>query len=141
MQFIYDVLTWIHFMALAVGGAATFGIPVVGMRMAKAAPEARPMLMDITFNLGRNGARAIATLFVTGLLMVWIGRMDVWALSGFFWIKMAGVLAMLAVSGMAMANGRKAMAGDASAAAKGPVFSKVMLALLVVVVACAVVTF
>lgn len=128
-------------MALAVGGAATFGIPVVGMRAAAAAPEMKPVLMEITLHLGRNGARAVATLLVTGLLMIWIGGMDVFALSGFFWVKMAGVLAMLAVSGMAMANGRKALAGDVEAAAKGPKFGMAMLGLLIVVVACAVLTF
>ena len=92
MDVVIGLLIWIHFLALAAGGAAAFGMPVVGSRMPTATAETRPTLFAIMKGISTVGRAAIGTLVVTGPLIVWLkyggfGTMPIW-----FWVKMVLVL-------------------------------------------------
>ena len=141
MDIVISLLIWIHLMALAAGGTAAFGMPVVGRRMASASPEARATLQGVMKGISTVSRAALGTLLVTGPLIVWLkyggfGRLDVW-----FWIKMvlvAGLLVSVIASGVMM---KRAAAGDASAAALGPRLGMLNTLLLFGIVLAAVFAF
>ncbi|MHB1103255.1 MAG: hypothetical protein ACYC0C_10895 [Devosia sp.] len=141
MDIVNNLLSWVHLMALALGGAAVFGIPVVGGRMPTAAPEMRPTLLAIMHGLSKVGRAGIGTLIVTGLLMVWlkyggVDKMNVW-----FWVKMALVVALLAgviYAGMLL---KRTLAGDTASAQQMPRVGMVNTALFLGIVLSAVLAF
>lgn len=120
MDIVIKLLFWVHLIALALGGAASFGIPVVGRKMPTASPEMRPTLLGIMHGLSTIGRAGIGTLIVTGPLIVWLkyggfGEMNVW-----FWIKMALVVALL---GSVIYSGilfKRITGGDVAAAQLAP---------------------
>ena len=72
MDVVNTVLLWLHLLGLAIGGAAAFGIPVVGSRMASVAPEMRPTLLGLTEGLSKVGRGGLGLLIITGPLMIWL---------------------------------------------------------------------
>lgn len=141
MEVVVNLLIWIHLLALAAGGATTFGMPVAGRGMATATPEQRPALLALMKRLSTIGRAAIGTLIVTGLLIVWLdyggfGTMNVW-----FWIKMVLVVALLAgviYGGITFKRGSQ---GDAAAAKLGPRIGMVNMVLFFGIVLAAVFAF
>lgn len=139
MEIVINILVWLHFLALAAGGAAAFGMPVVGARMASAPPEARPVLMGVMKGISTISRAGLATLIVTGLLIVWLkygGVGSVW-----FWIKMvlvAGLLAGVILGGI---NMKRAAAGDAEARRRGGLIGRINGLLLFAIVLAAVFAF
>lgn len=120
MDIVNNLLFWVHLMALALGGAAAFGIPVVGRRMQAASPEMRATLLSIMHGLSKAGRAGIGTLIVTGLLIVWLkyggfGGVNVW-----FWIKMVLVLGLLAGVIHAGILLKRTMSGDTASAQQSP---------------------
>jgi uncharacterized membrane protein len=96
MDIVVKLLFWVHLMSLAAGGAATFGIPVVGRQMRTAGPEMRPVLQSILKGLSNVGRTGIGLLIITGPLMIWLKYGGFGGVSYWFWIKMALVVALLA---------------------------------------------
>ena len=96
MDIVNNLLFWVHLTALAVGGAASFGIPVVGSRMPSAAPETRPLLMQIMMGLSKVGRVGLGLLIITGPLLVWLKYGGVDGFTYWFWVKMALVVLLLA---------------------------------------------
>lgn len=134
MEILLILLFWLHMLALAVGGAAAFGIPVVGSRMASAAPEARPLLMGITKALSSNGRVAIVVLLVTGPLLLWLKYG--WAAPDMTWFAVKMVLVVILL-GLVIYSGiiaKKVEGGDMASAKNLPmlgVINMVVFSLLV----------
>ena len=141
MDILVDILFWIHLVSLGLGGAAVFGIPVVGSKMATATAETRPLLFSIANGLSTIGRTAIGLLIVTGPLLVWLKFGGVDGLSGWFWAKMALVVVLLGVVIYGGLNARKAQAGDRQAAMRAPQIGMAGIVVFVLVIGCAVMSF
>lgn len=134
------LLLWLHLAALAVGGASAFGMPLIGMTMAKAPPEARPVLGGIARRLTMLGRGAVTVLIVTGILMIW-SAFGLSGLSPWFWVKMLLVLVTLGLMVYGPMMARRAMSGDTAAAAMLPRLGAIGMANFLLIVLAAVLAF
>jgi uncharacterized membrane protein len=141
MDAINTILLWLHFIGLALGGAASFGIPVVGSRMQSAAPETRPLLMGIMHGLSSVGRAGLGLLIVTGPLMLWLKVGGVDGISVWFWVKM--VLVLLLIAGVIYSGilFKRLQGGDVSVAPLMPRLGMANTAILVLIVLSAALTF
>jgi uncharacterized membrane protein SirB2 len=135
------LLFFIHLCAVIAGGANAVMMPIVGPRLATATPEVRSQLFDIVEKVAKVGKYALGTLLVTGLLMLWLAfdwnpPNAVW-----FWIKMAGIVAMIVFIAMNERNSRKAKQGDREAAKRSQMFGKLTGLAFAVVIFSAIFTF
>lgn len=135
------ILLWIHLGSLALGGAAAFGIPVVGSQMPSATDETRPLLFRIARRLSMLGRAAIAILLITGPLMLWLKYG--WAAPNqtWFWIKMALVVVLLGVVIYAGINAARAEKGDRDAAMRAPTIGIAAIIVYLAVIFAAVFSF
>ena len=62
MDFLNLALFWLHFMALALGGVASFGIPLLATRMPGADPAARPALGQAIQRFRKSSPASTQTL-------------------------------------------------------------------------------
>jgi hypothetical protein len=141
MDILNSLLLWIHLVALAAGGVATFGIPVVGSKMATATPETRPLLFSIVMGMSKIGRAGLGLLIVTGPLLFWLKwnftSLDmVW-----FGIKMVLVLVLLGLVIFAGINANRAQAGDRAAAMRQPQIGMASMAVFLLIVLSAVFAF
>jgi protoporphyrinogen IX oxidase len=141
MELLVDILIWLHFMAIAAGGAATFGIPVVGRNMASATAEMRPTLLAIMKGLSTLGRIGLGTLIVTGPLIIWLKYGGASGFNVWFWVKMVLVVALLAGVIYAGINLKRSMSGDEAAGRRSPQIGMINTALFVAIVATAVLAF
>ncbi len=134
---LHSVLLWVHFVGIALGGAAAFGHPVVGMLQDRH-PEAAPVLGRVADSLGKVGSAGLGVLLVSGPALIWVAH-DLALLGAAFWVKMGLVVVLVGNIIMAKRSARLAEAGDAAAARRMPVLTMtgagLMLALLAVAVA------
>ena len=140
MDIVIKLLFWIHMVSLALGGVAAFGIPVVGMRMATATAETRPLLFSIADGLSKVGRAGIGLLLVTGPLIFWL-KFGWMAPNSWFWIKMILVVALLAGVIYAGINAKRAEGGDMAAAKRAPMLGAATATLFVLVMLSAVFAF
>ena len=140
MEITFDILFWIHMVSLGLGGAAAFGIPVVGARIAGAPPEARPTLFQIAETLSNIGRVAIALLIITGPIMLWM-RFNWTPPSPWFWGKMAFLVLMLIFVVWAGINSKAIQKGDQAAAKRAPVLGIGAALSFILVMGCAALTF
>lgn len=141
VEILVKVLFWIHLMGLALGGAAAFGIPVIGRRMPTVPPETRPLLMQISKGLSRVGQAGLGLLIVTGPLIVWLKYGGFGGFNTSFWVKMTLVVLLLvgvSYSGILL---RRVMSGDVAAAPMLPRMGIVNTLLLLGIVLSAVFAF
>lgn len=140
MEAIALVLFFVHIVAFVAGGANSVVMPIIGSRMATATPETRGVLIGIAEALAKVGKYAMITLIVTGLLVLWLKWNwvvpNVW-----FWVKMAGIVAMLAFLSLNEMNAKKARSGDMTAAANSKRFGQLTALAFAVVIAAAVFAF
>jgi putative membrane protein len=111
-----SLLLFLHLMSVAVGGAASFGQPLIGAAMGRS-PEARPALAGIARTLTMMGRGAVTVLIVTGVLMIW----TTWGSSAFtvwFVLKLVLVAVLIGLMVYAPMLAKKAMGGDGAAAAQ-----------------------
>ncbi len=141
MNVLNTALFWLHFMALSLGGLASFGIPLLAARMPTADPAARPVLAQAIQRFSKLGAAAIGTLILTGAILVFSKYNGVSQLGGWFWLKMGLVVVLVGVIAYNRRLGARAMQGDAQAARQGAVMARVAIALLAAVVGAAVLAF
>jgi len=141
MDFLNLALFWLHFMALALGGVASFGIPLLATRMPGADPAARPALGQAIQLFSKMGSAAIGTLILTGLIMTFTRIGGFSGQSPWFYLKLALVGALVVVIVINKRLGARAMKGDAEAAKLGAMTQKISIALLASVVASAVLAF
>jgi len=144
MDFAYILallLFFIHVCAFIAGGANSVLMPVLGPKLATATPEVRAQLFDIVEKFAKVGKVAMGTLLVTGVLTLWLKWN--WAPPNaiWFWIKMAGIVAMIAFIIMNERNGHKAKQGDAAAAKRSQMFGQLTALAFAVVIFAAVFAF
>ena len=140
MEVIALILFVIHIIAFIAGGANSVVMPIIGPRMATASPEARGALMGVAETLAKVGKYAMITLIVTGLLVLWL-KWNWTVPNVWFWVKMAGIVAMLVFISLNEMNAKKAAAGDMAAAANSKRFGQLTALSFAVVIASAVFAF
>lgn len=136
-----NILFWLHLVALAAGGAATFGIPVVGSKMATASAEMRPVLFSIIKGISSVSRGAIGVLLVTGPLLVWLKYGGFGGFNTWFWVKMVLVLILLGLVIFSGINAERASKGDVAAAKRGPQLGMVLMVTLLAIILTAVFAF
>jgi len=141
MDVLVNLLFWIHLTALAFGGAAAFGIPVVGSRMRSATAETRPLLFSLADSLSKLGRGAIGALIITGPLMVWLKFGGTAGFTWWFWAKMVLVVLLLIAIIYAGINAKRAEGGDMAAAQRAPMLGMTAAGLFILVILCAVFAF
>ncbi|MDB5542222.1 MAG: hypothetical protein JWQ89_3949 [Devosia sp.] len=141
MDVLVSILFWIHLVALGLGGAAAFGLPVVGSKMAAANAETRPLLFSIAHGLSTLGRSGVGLLIITGPLMVWLKYNGVDGFSAWFWVKMVLVVLLLAIVIYAGINTNRAEKGDREAGMRSPRLGLAALVVFVLVIGSAVMTF
>jgi putative membrane protein len=141
MTIFNNILFWLHLTALAMGGAATFGIPVVGSKMAGASAETRPVLFAIMKGISGVSRAALGILLITGPLMVWLKFGGVGGFNTWFWIKMVLVLILFAGVIYSGVNFERAVKGDVAAAKRGPQIGMVLMVTLLAIILTAVFAF
>jgi protoporphyrinogen IX oxidase len=136
----YNILLFLHFVAIGVGGAANFGIPAVGAAAARMEVPQRPTIEPIVRNLIVLGHGALGVLILTGALLAWLS--GAWSGGdGWFWTKMSFVVLLLAGIVLSARNGKRAMNGDPEATARAPKLGLLNNLAFVAVVFAAVATF
>ena len=141
MDILVNLLFWLHLTALAAAGAATFGLPVVGSKMAAATPETRPLLFSIAGQLSMVSRAALGVLIITGPLMVWLKFGGMGGFTWWFTLKMVLVVVLLVsviFGGILM---KRAQGGDREAAGMLPRLGAFNMVLLLGIVLSAVFTF
>lgn len=141
MEILFKLVLWVHLVSIAIGGAASFGIPALLGLVAKAEPMQRPVFGQAIMRLAAIGRMGVALLIVTGVLMVSWKYGGVAELSYWFWLKMLLVLCLIGLVIFNIFNGRKLRAGDAVAAARAPELARLGMALLAGIVLTAVLAF
>jgi hypothetical protein len=141
MDYLNSALFWIHLVALAMGGVASFGIPVVGSKMMAASPETRPLLFSVMEGLGRIGRIGFGLLIVTGPLLVWLKYGGTAGFTYWFWVKMALIVILLGIIIYSGINGKRAQGGDVSAAKRAPQIGMAGMVTFLLVIAAAVLAF
>ena len=141
MEVLNNILLWIHFVSLSLGGAATFGIPVVGALMPTAAPEFRPTLFKAMKGLSGVGRAGLLGLLITGPLLVWLKFGGTGGFTWWFWLKMILVLILIGLIVYAGINAKRAEGGDMEAVKRGPMIGGAAMITLLAVVFTAVFAF
>jgi len=131
------VLFFVHIVAFVAGGANSVVMPILGQKMATAAPKMRAEYMDVARRLAKVGKWAMVTLLVTGVLVLWL-KWNFVVPNGWFWVKMVGIVAMLVCIGLNEANAKKA---DADAPRRSKMFGQLTAVAFGVVVFSAVFAF
>ena len=128
------ILFVIHIVAFIAGGANSVIMPIIGPRLATATPEVRGQLMGIVEGVAKVGKYALATLLISGVLVLWLKWN--WVIPNvWFWAKMGFIALMIVFIGINEMNARKARGGDQEAAGRAKTFGQLTgLAFLGVVV-------
>lgn len=117
------ILFIIHIAAFIAGGANSVIMPIVGPRLATATPEVRGQLMGIVEGVAKVGKYAMATLLISGVLVLWL-KWD-WVIpNNWFWAKMAFIVVMIVFIALNEMNARKAKQGDREAAGRSKMFGQ-----------------
>ena len=117
------ILFIIHIVAFVAGGANSVIMPIIGPRLATATPEGRGQLMAVVEGVAKVGKYALATLLITGVLVLWL-KWD-WVIpNNWFWAKMGFIALMVVFIGGNEMNARKARQGDGAAAGRSAMFGR-----------------
>lgn len=131
------VLFAVHIVAFVAGGANSVVMPILGTKMATATPQMRAEYMDVAHRVAKVGKWAMVTLLVTGVLVLWL-KWNSAVPNAWFWVKMAGIVAMLLFIGLNEANAKKA---DADAPRRSKLFGQLTAVAFAVVIFSAVFAF
>ncbi len=141
MEIVNTLAFWLHFVGLALGGVAAFGIPLTAARIHGAEPAGRPALAQVIQVFSKAGSAGIGTLILTGLIMTFT-KLDGFAgQSPWFHAKLALVVVLVGVIVVNKKLGAKAMQGDAKAAVVARKMSMVGILLLAGIIFSAVKAF
>lgn len=141
MELALKLVLWIHFLSLALGGVATFGIPALMSVGATLEPAQRPVMGKAIMRLAALGRMALTLLVLSGIFLLALGFQGGAGLSHWFWLKMLLVLALIGLVIYNIGNGKRILAGDAASLARAPLLAKVGIAILALIVLAAVLTF
>lgn len=108
------LLFFVHILAFVAGGANAVVMPFIGPRLATGTPDVRGTLIQIVEGVAKVGKYAMATLLVTGVLVLWLKWN--WEIpNAWFWAKMGFIVLMIVFISLNEANAKKARSGDAAA--------------------------
>ena len=141
MDIVNNLLFWLHFIGLGLGGVATFGLPVVGRQMPTATAETRPTLFKIANGLSSIGRAGFGVLIITGPLLFWLKWSGSAPEMAWFIAKMVFVLLLLILVIVAGITSKRAQGGDMAAGKRMPMLSIIGLVLFLGVLLCAVFAF
>ncbi|GAB1480755.1 hypothetical protein MASR2M74_33380 [Paracoccaceae bacterium] len=139
MDILYKALIWCHLLGIALGGAASFGHPVLGA-IADSTPEARPFVLRAGKALGALGRAGIVALVGSGVLMIWLAY-DIRAMPAVFWVKMVLVVALVVNVVMAGLAAKAVAEGNTAAGARLPVHGVIGVALMLLLLAFGILSF
>ena len=108
MSIIFNLLLFVHLVALVVGAATNVAMPILAGRMAEAGPESRALLGAVGARMAKNSQRALLTLVGTGLLMVAIVITQGRVTSPSPWF-IAKIVLVLMILGLMVARGLPAL--------------------------------
>jgi protoporphyrinogen IX oxidase len=117
------ILFVVHIVAFVAGGTNSVLMPVLAGKLPSATPEVRANLMDVAEKVSKVGKWALATLLVTGVLVLWL-KWNWVVPNAWFWVKMALVALMIVFIGLNEVNARKARAGDMEAGKRAGMFGQ-----------------
>ncbi len=140
MEILALILFFIHIVAFIAGGANSVLMPILGPKVATATPDVRASLISVIDTLAKVGKYAMITLLVTGILVLWL-KWNFVVPNFWFWIKMAGIVAMLVFISLNEINQKKARTGDAAAAKASQMFGQLTGVAFAVVIFSAVFAF
>ncbi|WP_421759521.1 hypothetical protein [Devosia sp.] len=140
MEIIALILFFIHIVAFVAGGANSVLMPILGPKMATATPEVRASLISVVDAVAKVGKYAMATLLVTGILVLWL-KWNFVVPNFWFWIKMLGIVGMLVFISLNEINQKKARTGDMAAAKASKMFGQLTGVAFAVVILSAVFAF
>ena len=141
MDIVNNLLFWLHFIGLGLGGVATFGLPVVGRQMPTSTAETRPTLFKIANGLSSIGRAGFGVLIITGPLLFWLKWSGSAPEMAWFIAKMVFVLLLLILVIVAGITSKRAQSGDMAAGKRMPMLSIIGLVLFLGVLLCAVFAF
>jgi uncharacterized membrane protein len=134
------ILFVIHIVAFIAGGANSVVMPVLGARMATATPDLRASLFGVAEILAKVGKYAMATLLISGILVLWL-KWD-WVIpNNWFWAKMAFIVLMIVFISLNEMNAKRARGGDIEAAGRSKLFGQLTALSFLGVIASAVFAF
>ena len=138
-----DVLLILHFIGVTLGVGTGFAMLTLGLSTASMPPDERGIFMRRASAVGINGSIGLLLLIVSGVGLLLTRGVDVvmeWG-GAWFHIKLTLVVILIGVFGYMQVLVRKFNAGDAAAAARLPLISKIMLLLGVSIIVAAVLAF
>jgi hypothetical protein len=141
MDYLNHALLWVHLVALAAGGAATFGIPIVGAKIAGSSPDTRATLFAIVYGISGVARTAMVALLITGPLLVWLKYGGIAGFNFWFWVKMALVALLLVLVIAAGINTKRGEGGDPEAPKRGPMIGMASMVTFFLIVASAILAF
>ena len=138
-----DLWLILHFIGVALGVGTGFAMLTLGLATRDMSPADRGAFMRRASMVGVNGSIGLLLLIVSGVgLLLTRGVAEVMAWGGaMFHIKLTLVVVLIGVFGYMQVLVRKFKSGDAAAAARLPVVSKIMLLLSLAIVVFAVLAF
>lgn len=130
MDITFNILLFIHLVALVVAAATNVAMPLVGAQMNRVPPEARANLGLIARRLSMNARAGLAVLVVSGVALLWVRYGGVEGQSAWFWAKMVlvGVAIVLSIVGMIVPPARlnpRIFGGIARAILLGIIFTAI----------------
>lgn len=134
------LLLFVHIVAFVAGGSNSVVMPIIAGKMVQASPEVRGELLDFAKRLARVGKYSMIALIVTGVLVLWL-KWNFVIPNAWFWVKMAGVVAMLVFIGLNESMAKRVAAGDAEAVQRSDQFGRLTGAAFLVVILSAVFAF
>ncbi|MDF1854694.1 hypothetical protein [Pseudooceanicola sp.] len=135
----YDLMLFVHFAALALGGAATFGSPLLALQIARTPVDQRTTILPLVPVIQKTGRAAIGLLIFSGAALAGLG--DLWDKSAWFWGKLLLVALLVLSIVVATRAARAGAAGDAAAAARARLLGRSNIALLLLIILGAVLAF
>lgn len=142
MEWVVIILLFLHLFALAIGTGSGFAAARLGPLIGTASPQERKSLFKLGIMLGRNGHIGIGTLWVTGLLMLWLEYGSVLgSLSAWFWFKILLVVIYSATVGVGTAAFRRFTQGDVAASGRAALMGKINAILGPLIILSAVIAF
>lgn len=144
MDTVNQILLILHFLGLAMGFSVSFANMVMASVAAKAPSADQAVLARFPPAMSRVGDIGLATLWITGLTMLftrWGGLSNLSAMPWQFHVKLTAVVILSALIGYIHSLMRKARLGDAAASARIPIIGRFTFLIAVTAVVFAVLTF
>jgi len=137
MDIIVKLLVFLHMVGLIHGMAAGIAGGRMGPLLASSNDDQRSILFRLSKLLSMNGHIGLATLWVSGILLVWLKYDGVANLDLWFWVKLALVIVLTVLVGIVTVGLRRMRDGDMSAAPMVKRVSKINAVVGLAIIFCA----